>query len=167
MTLNYSKLSNEYSVKRLTEKDIESVLDLYNSNPDYFKFFPPMPSIESIKLDMSILPPGCEIHNKYYLGYWDEKELVGVLDIILRYPDVETVYIGLFMIDKRFQSDGRGSKIIMELIDFLTLDYKFIQLALMKENKAAQAFWEKNGFKIIGNEVDLEHGNAVKMKLTL
>lgn len=167
MTLNYSKLSNEYNVKKIIEKDIESVLDLYNSNPNYFKCFPPMPSVESIKLDMSTLPPGCDMHNKYYLGYWSVKELVGVLDIILAYPDDKTIFIGLFMIDKRFQGSGRGSKIITELIEFFKLDYKFIQLAFMKDNKAAQAFWEKNGFIKTGNEVDLEHGIAVKMKLTL
>jgi RimJ/RimL family protein N-acetyltransferase len=36
-------------------------------------------------------------------------ELVGVLDLLLRYPDQETVYVGLLLIDGRWQGRGVGA----------------------------------------------------------
>jgi hypothetical protein len=42
-------------------------------------------------------------------GVWVDGELVGVLDLLLRYPDQETVYLGLLLIDRRRQRQGIGA----------------------------------------------------------
>jgi hypothetical protein len=39
----------------------------------------------------------------------DPEELVGLLDLLLRYPDDETLYLGLLLIDRRRQDQGIGT----------------------------------------------------------
>jgi hypothetical protein len=39
----------------------------------------------------------------------DPEELVGLLDLLLRYPDDETLYLGLLLIDRRRQGQGIGT----------------------------------------------------------
>jgi hypothetical protein len=40
----------------------------------------------------------------------DPEELVGLLDLLLCYPDDETLYIGLLLIDRRRQGQGIGTE---------------------------------------------------------
>jgi hypothetical protein len=40
---------------------------------------------------------------------WAGDELVGILDLLLRYPDDETLYIGLLQIDRPRQGQGIGA----------------------------------------------------------
>lgn len=50
------QLSRHYSCRILAEKDIPSILSLYESNPLYFQHCPPAPNLESVKEDMARLP---------------------------------------------------------------------------------------------------------------
>ena len=46
---------------------------------------------------------------------WADGELVGVLDLLLRYPDAETVYLGLLLIERGRQGQGIGAAAIRAL----------------------------------------------------
>ena len=56
--------------------------------------------------------------DKYYVGYFEEDRLGAVIDLILRYPNEETAFIGLFMMEKSShyvtvvmeRSCGQGSR---------------------------------------------------------
>lgn len=55
--IDVSKLSDKYKVRKLCQKDSSSILELQQSNPLYFKYCPPDPTIQSVLQDMIALPP--------------------------------------------------------------------------------------------------------------
>lgn len=68
--MEISKICKEYEIRKLEEKDIEEILLICNSNPQYYEYDPPMSSFESMKMDMKVTPPNISIKNKYYLGFF-------------------------------------------------------------------------------------------------
>ena len=102
------QLSKYYRCRILTEKDIPSILSLYESNPLYFQHCPPAQNLESVKEDMDRLPEGKAKVDKFYVGFWDSSNLVAVMDFVYAYADEETVFIGLFMVYQAFIGKGIG-----------------------------------------------------------
>lgn len=61
--------------------------------------------------------------------------MIAIMDMVFAFPDDETVYIGLFMVDHDVQGYGIGSIIIEEYAEYIrTLGKKTIQLAFAKGN---------------------------------
>ena len=58
---------------------------------------------------LMFVPEGKSPDDKAVFGVWAGDELVGVLDLLLRYPDDETVYLGLLLIDRDRQGRGIGA----------------------------------------------------------
>ena len=118
-----------------------------NSNPDYFKYCPPKPSIKTIEEDMNSLPPNMTMKNKYYLGFYDSDELIGIIDLIIGYPNKEAAFIGLFMLDAKFQNKHIGKNLITDITNFFSQNgFKELRLGYALGNNKAKAFWEANGF---------------------
>ena len=123
------------------------IYDLCKDNVLYYRYCPPFVSFESIKEDLEALPPGKVSGQKYFVGYFDNDKLVAIMDLIDAYPKKEIVFIGLFMIDKKYQGKGVGSLIIDDLKAYLKkTGYMAIRLAWIKGNPQAEHFWLKNGF---------------------
>ena len=49
---------------------------------------------------LMFVPEGSSPDDKAPFGVWLDDELVGLLDLLLRYPDDETVYLGLLLIER-------------------------------------------------------------------
>ena len=159
--MNVNDFSKEYSVRTLIEEDIPSVLSLCKDNTLYYEYYPPLPNTLSIKEDMYALPKNKMMKDKYYVGYFEKNELIGVMDLIKDYPNNETCFIGFFMIKKDKQNKGKGSSIIDELCFYLkTLGYKYLKLAWVKGNPESEHFWLKKDFVNIGETKD-QNNNAV------
>ncbi|VLZ07356.1 acetyltransferase [Streptococcus pneumoniae] len=124
------QLSKYYSCRILTEKDIPSILSLYESNPLYFQHCPPEPNFATVKEDMLCLPEGKAKADKFF--------------------------IGLFMVDQAYQRKGIGSHIVTEALAYFAKNFRKARLAYVKGNPQSQHFWEKQGFKSIGCEVKQE-----------
>lgn len=139
--MEISKICKEYEIRKLEEKDIEEILLICNSNPQYYEYDPPMSSFENIKMDMKATPPNISIKNKYYLGFFLSNKLVAILDLILGYKDSIGVYIGFFMVDNQYSKQGIGSKIIASLSKYIhELGYSSLELGWIKGNKQAESF---------------------------
>lgn len=149
-------LSSSFTVNSIKEDDLQQVLDLYESNPLFFKHCPPRPTLETVKEDLSRLPDGKSRKDKSYVGFWEDNDLVAVMDFVRGYPDEETVFIGFFMLNKAYQEKGLGSQIIQEAIDYFSKTFKKVRLAHVKTNPQAKHFWEKQGFLPTGIEVKEE-----------
>lgn len=157
--MDIMRLSDQYTVEVLSDRDIPTVLKLSESNPQYFHYFPPAASTESIKADMQELPDGISREDKYYLGFWEKSEksisnlspkLVAVMDLILKYPDDKTAVSGFFMVDVSLQGKGIGSSIVDEICSCLKSQFDFIRLVYVRGNLQAENFWLKNEFKPTG-----------------
>lgn len=154
-------LSNQYDVKLLAENDVSTVYELCRKNTLYYQYCPPFVSKKSIVNDMNALPPNKHMRDKYYIGYYDGKNLVAIMDLILFYPDKKTAYIGFFMTDVSVQNKGIGSKIIEDLASYLTqIGISKLCLAWVKDNLQARRFWNKNKFLETGEVYTRENYTA-------
>lgn len=162
--MEIERLSVKYGVLPLVEADVAAVYSLSLGNPLFYQYCPPPVTEAGIRADMTALPPGKAPEDKHYLGFFDGRNLVAVMDLIEKYPDDDTVYIGLFMMDSHYQGRGVGTAIISEAANCLKQwGYRQIKLAFAKGNPQSEAFWLKNHFRKTGQESDMGDYVAVRM----
>ena len=166
--MDIQKLTQKYKIRKLNESDIDAVYDVMQGNPMYFQYCPPMATYQSILDDMKALPPGMTYEDKYYIGFYKEDCLAAVMDLILNFPNKETVFIGFFMMNKAFQGKGVGTEVIEECFKSLKEEgYRYIRLGFAKGNPQSEAFWLKNGFERTGVENVQERYTVVVLQKKL
>lgn len=148
--MNITSLSNEFTVKQLTEDDIEAIYTLCAGNPLYYEYCPPAVSKERIQSELTELPPHTDASCKHFVGFYEGQSLIAVMDLIDGYPDSDIAYIGFFMTDASTQNKGLGSRIIESTCSYLaSAGFSSVQLAWMKGNPQSEHFWLKNKFTTI------------------
>ncbi|MDE6656232.1 MAG: GNAT family N-acetyltransferase, partial [Anaeroplasmataceae bacterium] len=165
--MDISCISKKYQVRKITEKNIPEVLELCLGNPNYYKHCPPMVTYESISEDLKNLPPRKTLKDKYYVGFYDEEQLVAVMDLILEYPNDQTIFIGFFMMHKMLQGKGIGSRIIQEVLECFMSSYTYVRLGYILGNKESEGFWLKNHFQPTGVVVKQETYSIVVVERKL
>ena len=151
--MDISLLSADYTIRQLTPADVDTVYHLCAENTLFYQYHPPFATRENIINDMSALPPGKEMKDKFYLGFFSGDILVAVMDLILNYPEEKTAYIGFFMMKKEMQCCGNGTKLINGCAEFFAQSgFIKIRLAIDKGNPQSEHFWSKNGFTKTGEE---------------
>ena len=166
--MNFENIFTPYKARKLTEADVPDILGLYLENTEYFKHCPPSPCRETVRGDLAALPPAKEAADKYFIGIFDGKFLVAVMDLIDRYPDNRTAFIGLFMVSKSRQRKGIGTYIAKALSQTLRAEgYRRIRLGYTKTNLSAQSFWHKQGFQPTGAEFVRERYTVIEAEKRL
>ena len=128
--------------RRLTEADAAQVCALMQGNPLFYRYHPPQPTPESIRTDMTALPPGKAMEDKWFVGFYDGDCLIAVMDLILNYPAADTAFIGLFMTAHDRQGCGLGSRILRDCMARLSAaGYHRLRLAVDEGNPQSLAFW--------------------------
>lgn len=152
------KLSERYAIRKLNSDDVQMIYSFCEKNTQFYEYCGKENSVELIKSDLEITPPGIPMEQKYYIGYFDQNKLAAVMDLIDGYPDEDCAYIGFFMMNRELQGRGIGSEIICEALEYLKAQgYKNCRLGIDKDNPQSNHFWKKNGFKVI-SEVQKEEG---------
>lgn len=155
--MDINNFSKTYEVRRIESDNIDELLELCKNNETYYKYCPPDPTPYSIRSDLRALPPGKEKKDKYYVGFYNNDELIAVSDIIQDYPNDQTVFIGFFMLKKEYQHQGIASKIIEELVEcFQEYQFSYIRLAYVVGNKESEGFWLRNKFIPMNLEIDMK-----------
>ncbi|MGV3011674.1 GNAT family N-acetyltransferase [Streptococcus thoraltensis] len=77
---------------------------------------------------------------------FDKAKLIAVLDLVEGYPDLHTAFIGLFMLDREYQSRGIGSRLMKEAVFQLVQSFDRVRLGYVATNEVAANFWTKQGF---------------------
>jgi len=145
--LESALFSGTYAVRELTAADADAVFALYRTNPQYFAYCGEPAQPETVERDMTLRPPGTGPEQKYFLGYYENGALLAVMDITDGYPDADTAYIGLFMVDGARSGEGLGTRLIEELCAYLGgAGVRCLRLAYETDNPQAAHFWRKNGF---------------------
>lgn len=151
-----------YAARKLTEADIPAVLALCQGNSLYYEHCPPADTAETLVAALTALPPRTAPADKFFLGFFKGDALVAVLDLILRYPNETTAFIGFFMTAAETQGRGLGTALIAAIAEGLRFrGFSAIRLAYAKTNPQAARFWEKNGFVPTGVETTVNGGVAV------
>ena len=166
--MNISLFSNQYTVRRMDETDITDIYLLCSKNSLYYQYCPPFVTKQSILADMKALPPGKEMSDKYYIGYYEGEELLAVMDFIMAYPDEKTAFIGFFMTAVFVQNKGIGSGMIEDLCHYLRdIGLSRVRLGWVKGNSQAEHFWHKNCFTETGITYDTDNYTVVAAKRVL
>ena len=148
--IDIGRLSGRFAVRALTDADTDGILALCRGNPLFYRYTAARPEEVQIRSDMRITPPGTDPSMKYYVGFFRDRDLVAVMDLIDGYPEPDTAYIGFFMMDQRYQGKGIGSAVIRDAAAYLkTAGKKAIRLAIDSGNPQSLHFWRKNGFTVI------------------
>ena len=162
-----SKFSTQYSVRYMSDSDADEILTFCLQNEQYYRYCGKQPSRELILRDLHITPPNTPAEAKYYVGYYEENNLVAVMDLIDGYPDNETAFIGFFMMSRPLQGRQIGTYIIQELCLYLKeTGMERVLLGIDKENPQSNHFWAKNGFSVI-KEVEQEEGTILLSEKSL
>lgn len=168
MLLDINAFSSQYDVRLLKDTDIPLVYRFCRRNPLYYQYCPPFVTEDSIRHDMTALPPGKTKDDKYYMGYFDRHKLVAIMDFIMKYPDNNTSYIGFFMTNASIQNKGVGSSIIAELCAYLpAIGISCIRLGWVEGNPQAAHFWHKNGFAETGITRETDDYTIIAAQRTL
>lgn len=145
--MQFTNLSSGYQIRRLTPADWRLILTLMQDNTYYYQHCPPAPTRENILADLKTLPPGVALKAKAYLGFFREEKLCAILDLVVGYPNEETLYLGFFMLAKQLQQQGKGTHLITEISLFAKkAGFKYLRLGYVTTNLVARNFWLKNGF---------------------
>ena len=113
--IDISKLSKKYSARILEDSDVEMLVEICKQNIVFYEYTEARPTKENILDDMKVTPPGIDMQDKYYLGFFDGRELVAIMDLIDGYPTREVAYIGFFMMNPQYQGKQIGTAIIVRL----------------------------------------------------
>ncbi len=140
-------LSDHYEIRKLQDEDIPLILDVCLGNPQFYLYTEAEPEEENIRYDMQALPPGKQIQDKYYIGFFKEDRLYAIMDLIDGYPDEQTAFIGFFMMHAQYSAKGLGSELIREVCSALKKEgFAKIRLCINDGNPQSFHFWTKNGF---------------------
>ena len=160
--------SNQYTIRYLIPADVEMICDMLKSNTIFYKYHPPMVTVESILEDMEALPPNKGYDDKHYFGFFHDDVLVAVMDLIEHYPQYGTALLGFFAVNTDLQGVGVGTKIISECVSYLIqLGYEKVRLGIDKGNPQSKAFWLKNGFVFTGEEYESDGATILVMERTI
>lgn len=161
-------LSNQYTVRDLLPADVDMIYDMLKSNTIFYKYHPPMVTVESILEDMKAIPLNKGYDDKHYVGFFCGDTLVAVMDLIEHYPQCGTALLGFFAVNTDLQGAGIGTKIISECISYLTqLGYEKVRLGIDRGNPQSRAFWLKNCFVFTGEAYESDGSTILVMERTI
>lgn len=163
--MNLHDLSKQYRVKKIASEDIPAVYKLCSGNPDYYRHMNLQPTPENLTEVITLLPPGKNLEDKYFVGFWEGGSLLAILDLILDYPREKTAFIGWFMLEKARQGSGVGSALVREILEALhRAGMNKVRLGCIKGNRRAYEFWKKHGFAPTGEETEQKDYTIIAME---
>ena len=153
--LNIRVLGIGYDVRRLTEADISDVFALAKGNRKFYRALGIRPSRARLTEIISDVPHGAAPNDKYFIGFYDQDNLVAVLDLITGYPQTNEAFIGWFMVDADLQHQGVGSQIFADVRAAMQAQgYNRLEVACPEASEPGMAFWASQGFKPTGQRDD-------------
>lgn len=151
----------EWELRPVAEEDLAELLALMNTVPEYYAMDGKQPTLESLRQELSALPPRCVPSQKHYAALWRGGKPEMVVDLVEGYPRERTLYVGFFLVCGGLQRQGLGRTVISALTAAAD-DAGFDQLRLgcLKDNAPGHAFWEAMGFADL-RESSWENGKSV------
>jgi len=138
------ELLSEFTVEPITAENLLNYESIFYNNEEYYYLTDGHPATREI-CEASI--EGYETYKVYSIGISQNGEAISFLSVLDGYPDSDTLYIGLLLVDDRFKRKAIGSTIMNALFSIAeTAEYKNIKLSVQDNNKVGLSFWKKLGF---------------------
>ncbi len=92
--------------------------------------------------------------NVHSVGFQIRNSAAAFLSVIEKYPEPDTLYIGLLLVDEFYKRKHVGNRIITGVKTAAReAHYQKIKLSVLKKNESAFMFWKSLGF-IVTNDID-------------
>jgi len=136
-----------WEARPVAESDVPAILSLFQNDPEFFALEGPLPDADSIRRDMSELPPRCSLDQKHFLALWRDGTPQAVLDLVEGYPRGRTLFVGLFFLAPTLRRQGIGREIMGAVLRAAAdAGLDSARLACLKNNPSGHAFWHAMGF---------------------
>lgn len=149
-----TRMLPEYRLRSIGEDTFSDLFHLEESNAHYFAYEQdhPLTYDEAIG-DILEMPPEISPQQKWDIGFYRGGKMLAVLDWAEGYPEADTVWVGLFMVDAGYARQGIGREII-EAFCHAARENRFgrVRLGCIAENAEGAAFWNKMGFISVRQE---------------
>lgn len=104
-------------------------------------------TMEECEENLTARPPQVAAENKHFLVIYEKGECVALLDYLEGYPEKETAYIGLFIVDASRHGNGIGRRINDAFMRAAQCcGYRNIKLGCHRRNESGYWFWRKNRY---------------------
>ncbi|MGY3777898.1 GNAT family N-acetyltransferase [Isobaculum melis] len=134
-----------YTYEKITTENKAKALAIYFQNTAYFALTDESPTSESLENDLKMLPDSDHKVKKVYRLITDAQKAIGVMDLLLNYPEAHQVHLGLLLIGEK--NKGHGRKVYQEVAQQLVeAGYTQIQLGVLQKNGQAFKFWTELDF---------------------
>ncbi len=146
------------------QKDKTEVTEFFIQNKSYLIYQDHKKIDEATTRDFFYgqLPAGKTYADKLLLGYYQNDELVCVVDLLKNYPTDGTWVIGLMLLAENKRDKGLGKILLLDLEKYLATEkVKVIRLGVLEDNHVGKAFWQRNGFVKNGEIVFHEDGRRI------
>lgn len=167
--MSQGTLKPSITFERVNRENVQEALDIYKANPTYFSLFGDHPSMESLERDLKAMPNGIIIENKHYCFIKKAGKVIGLVDLIVSYPEEKSIYIGLYMM--KHHRKGLGKEALKEIErQAVHQGYQTMQLGILTKNLSALNFWKQNGFqkvRIKSTEVKGKMHEVIEMKKSI
>jgi ribosomal protein S18 acetylase RimI-like enzyme len=112
-------------------------------------------------------PPGKDLADKHVLGVLRDGALVGVVELMARYPGPTDWYMGLMLFSPEARGAGIGAEALEHVVKFVAgAGGRALHLVVRENNPRAVAFWESHGFAMVERRVqklELQENLLLKM----
>lgn len=167
--LDITSFSCDYKARSLTEDDIESVIHLFRSNRKYYRQLGQKTPGRALTNILNTLPDGSVPEDKHPVGFYDQdNHLIGILDLVIGYPEKSSAYIGWFLLDASLRGAGIGSQLFADIRASLKgQGYCHLSVGVPERSEDGQAFWQKQGFVFNGQTMEEDGRKVLVMELDI
>lgn len=167
--IDYFSIEN-ISLKEMGRDSLEEIQNLCDRCRDYFIIDQGQEADSNAALEiLEALPPNKSHSDKHVLGVYDcNNKLIGLIDIVKGFVDVDEWMLGLLLIDTNERGKGLGSKIHSCLTSWVKNNNgSKIRIAVFDNNIPALDFWKRIGYKTIKKSLMVREGKKDKVVLVM
>jgi ribosomal protein S18 acetylase RimI-like enzyme len=157
---------NVLSIKRLNETHSLELQDFLDKFEDFFMLCEGEKGVSSALLQACPSSKDRTL-DKFVLGFYEEGNMIALMDLIRNYPQDKSWTIGYFLLHPALQGTGKGSALLQRILPFIQeFQGQKLRCAVQEQNPRALHFWQKVGF-VITDKVEEKLGQSVNQTYIL
>lgn len=134
----------EFMIEPVTLANLATYEPVFYSNDEYYYLTDGHSATRELCEDtLCDYPP----YKMYSVGVSQNGQPISFLSILEGYPDADTLYIGLLLVDGKFKRKSIGTTIMKALFTIAAeMTFKNLKLSVQENNISGLNFWKKLGF---------------------
>lgn len=156
-----------FTVEPVTLENLHRYEAIFCGNTDYCHITDGRPATKQDCIETIEMVAEFADGRGHSIGFSLNGEAVAFMSCLEGYPDAETAYIGLFLMDERYKRRHIGTQIVQAMLETARVSsFHAVRLSVQDNNISGCAFWRKLGFEAVAS-CDGEGFCNLSMKKTL